>query len=120
MDYKALSEWLLSGKTGASSEALAAHLGGVGKKSGNYPHDHGDFMRCEGLLDAVPELRGRLHEMATVNKYWAALVPVWEDIRSARDDKKYALIQRAIRPVENGDANLVRLGPGVTMRIGEL
>ena len=120
MDYKALASWALSGTTGASAEAIATNLSGVGKKEGNYPHDAGDFGRCERLLDAVPELRGRLHEMSGVNKYWAALVPAWEKIRAAKDSDKYALIQEVVRKIEDKDQSIIRLGEGVTIRFGGL
>lgn len=118
MDYKAVAEWALSGTTGLSAEAIATNLCDIGKKTGNYPHDAGDFGRCERLLNAVPELRGRLHEMASVNQYWDALIPVWEAIRSANDADKYALIQAAVRKIEDQDPSIIRLGDGITMRFG--
>lgn len=117
MDYKALAGWLSSRKTGASSVCIARHLMG-GETDGSYPHDAGDFDRCEGLLDAVPGLRKRLPEMAAVNRYWAALVPRWEEIRTAQD--KTAMIRSIVRPLEDAYQKVVRLGDRITLRFGEI
>ena len=114
MDYKSLSAWAL-GRTGASSKCIARHMMGL-STDGSYPHDGGDFGRCEALLDAVPDLRHRLPEMAEVNRYWAALVPRWEDIRGAED--QYALIQSIVRPIQNADNNHISLGNGISLTIG--
>ena len=114
-----LLEWFQSGETGASSKCIAAHL--TGKKSdGSYPHDAGDFGRCVGLLNAVPELRVMISTMAQVNAYWAALVVHWEDLEKLSGDYKAltAAIQKIIRPLEDKDKNIVRLNGGVSIRFG--
>lgn len=116
-ETRAIAAWALSGRTGASSQAMAAHLLGL-KCDGSYPHDGGDFGRCEGLLDAVPSLRGRLGEMASLNAYWAALVPAWEEIRQAPEGDRRSLIRRAIRPVEDKNPRFVRFASGGSMRFG--
>lgn len=115
-DYKALVAWALSRRTGASSICIAAHLAGL-KTDGSYPHDGGDFERCEGLLKEVPGLRERLPEMAAVNRYWAALAPRWEEIRAS--DNKRALIQSIVRPIEDASGNVVRHA-GATVRFGDI
>lgn len=112
---KAALIWALGDGVGQSSKCIAQHLMGL-KPNGSYPSDGGDFMRCEGLLDAVPEFRDRIGEMASVNAYWAALAPAWESIRQSSD--KYEAIKRLTRPVEKGDPNVVRLGEGVLIRFG--
>lgn len=118
MDYKALATWALGRSTGASATCIARHMMGL-KTDGSYPHDGGDFGRCEALLDAVPGLRERLPEMAAVNEYWARLVPRWEEIRAAKDSKEqYRLIQSIVRPVQDADARIIRLGEGATLRFG--
>ena len=81
--------WLLSGDTGLSSKAIVRKLMGYDKPIkgqvvtddhsilehvGNYPHDTDDLGRCIRLLEAVPEFKSRLKEMATVNKEWEGLV----------------------------------------------
>lgn len=115
MDYRAIAQWALGSSTGASAKCIANHLIGS-KADGSYPHDGDDFGRCEKLLDAVPELRLRLSEMNAVNKYWAALVPRWEEIRQAED--KYKLIQSIVRDLEDADPRHVRFGDGMSMRFG--
>ncbi len=99
-EFKAVAIWALTGETGSSSECIAAHLLGL-KHNGSYPHDGADFGRCEGLLNAVPSFRDRLPEMASVNAYWAALVPRWNDIKSAPN--QYAAIKAIVRPIEDAD-----------------
>ena len=65
---------------GASAKSILAHLTADYPQDGSYPHDSGDFMRCEMQLVERQDLRDRLHEMAEVNAYWAALVPRWDDL----------------------------------------
>ena len=116
MNNEALAKWALGDDTGASSTCIARHLSGL-KSDGSYPHDGGDFGRCERLLDAVPELRARLPEMAKVNAYWAALVPRWDDIKAAQD--KYKMIQSIVRPIEDKDSRVLRFGKNATIRFGK-
>lgn len=113
----AIAVWGSGRSTGASAKCIAAHMLGQ-KTDGSYPHDGGDFNRCETLLDAAPELRGRMHEMTSVNKYWEALVPKWEEIRGAPDAAKYDAIQSIVRPLEKKDPSVVHLGEGVSMKFG--
>lgn len=94
MDYKAIAEWAVTGRTGLSSRCMAAHMMGL-KTTGDWPRDGGDFGRCEELLEAVPELRCRIMEMAEVNRYWAAIVPHWDAIKASPD--KYATIDGLVR-----------------------
>jgi len=115
MDYKAIAHWALGSSTGASAKCMVRHLSGM-KADGSYPHDDGDFERCEAVLDAIPSLRSDFPRMAEVNKYWAALVPRWSDIHSSKD--QYKLIQSIVRNIEDSDTNHIRLGDGVSMRFG--
>ncbi len=95
-----------------SAKCIVMHLTG-NKSDGSYPHDGGDFGRCEALLDRFPELRVRMWEMATVNKYWAALAPRWEEIRAAKD--QYKTIQSIVRPIQDADPKVSRLGGGISI-----
>jgi len=115
MNYRTLAIWALGRSTGTSSICIARHMIGL-DTNGSYPSDGGDFGRCETLMETVPGIRERLSEMATVNRYWAALVPRWDEIKASAD--QYSLIQSIIRPVENRDTNHVRLGEGVSIRVG--
>lgn len=112
-EFKAVAVWALTGRTGMSSKAIAAHLLGL-ECDGSYPHDGGDFGRCEKLLEAVPSFRERLTEMTSVNKYWAAIAPRWGEIRSASD--KYEKIKSITRPIEDEDLRVVRLSETVSIR----
>ena len=118
MDWEALARWALSGSTGASAEAIASNLAGLEHQSGDYPHDAGDFGRCESMMNAVPGFRLRLAEMASVNKYWAALVPEWDRIKSAPDAGRSDVIRSIIRPIQDADRAVVRLSDSVTMTSG--
>jgi len=111
---KAALEWIVGDDTGLSSKALWAKMMGVESKHYyNYPHDGGDFGRCDRLLDAVPEWRARLPEMAECSPQWAALVARWEEIRAAVQHdirlkygsppsayKSYGLMRSILRPLE--------------------
>jgi hypothetical protein len=114
-DNLELAKWALGRHVGASSRCIARHM--IGQRAGGeYPHDAGDFERCETLLDAVPSYRARLGEMASVNAYWAALVPQWEAIRAAPD--KHAAIQAIVRSIEDADQRFFRLGAHASLRGG--
>jgi hypothetical protein len=81
-------KWMLNGRVGLSSKAMAAHLCGF-PCEGDYPIDPDDFNRCMMFLDAVPEARALLPKMAEVNRYWAALVSRWDEIEAAfRDERR--------------------------------
>lgn len=114
MDYKAIAKWAVSERTGASSKCMAAHFMGL-ENDGSYPHDAGDFGRCECLLVAVPELRLRLHEMAEVSAYWAALAAKWDDIRTAPEPEKYKIMKAILKPIQDADRNHISLGNGVSI-----
>lgn len=76
-----LLEWFATGRIGASSRAIAHKMMGfVTTPDRNYPHDPDDLNRCLLLLEAVPEIRPRMKEMADVCPEWARLVARWEEI----------------------------------------
>ena len=96
------------------------------KGSGAYPSDGADLGRCLRLLEAVPEWKPRLPEMAAVNDYWAALVTHWAELSSlhangqqrGRHDEVYFRMKQILDPIENRDPRIVKLGGGVSMRFG--
>ena len=101
-------QWLMNGRVGASSKAMATHLCGL-RCDGSYPLDPGDLNRCLLFLQDVPEARAELPKMATVNKVWAALVERWSEIeamflaevgldwcKAESAPKTYKLMQKAI------------------------
>jgi len=105
---------------GASARSILAHLTGGQTQTGDYPRDSGDFGRCEAILDAKPELRARLPEMADVNAYWAALVPHWEAIRAASPEAQTAAIRHIIAPVQKADPDHIPFGPDASIQLGPI
>ena len=81
-----LLEWLHNGERGISSNTMVEQLAGLPcrqhKWFSSHPRDPADFARCIRLLDAVPELRERLGEMAAVSPEWAALVREWGQLEA--------------------------------------
>lgn len=120
------SKWIVSCDTGASSKTIWSVMMGVERSDRSYPHDPGDFGRCYRLLTLIPEWRARLAEMATVSNYWSALVENWEKIeRQYLDElagnsapKTYKLMQSILRPIEDADRNVIRMGDGATLCFG--
>lgn len=82
---KAFIQWLANGERGISSNTIATRLSGIDCMPKNWrkdhPHDPADFLRCEKLLDAVPEFRDRLSEMQAESPVWKALYLRWDDIK---------------------------------------
>lgn len=76
---RAALEWLAGGHTGASSKTMCFFFLGVGRpEAPDHPHDACDFGRCLGLLEAVPEWRSRVPELATLSPCWKAIVEQWD------------------------------------------
>lgn len=82
IDWRAATEWLLSGASGRSSETILRRLAGIplADRHWNWPLDDSDFARCYVLLKQIPSLRPRIGEMADVNREWAALVAHWDEL----------------------------------------
>lgn len=117
------AEWALSGDTGVSSESIAKHMMGLpgGTWGYGYPSDGSDLGRCIRLLDAIPEWRERLPEMARHSEAWAELVKHWDELETMhRDDDKrlYGRMKAMLAGPEGRDRNLVKLGNGVSLRFG--
>jgi len=117
-EIEGLGQWIAEFGKGLSARAIAAHLGGVWEQTGNYPSDADDFRRCERLLDMVPEFRDRLGEMAEVNAYWRALVPLWTSLSKASGEALTAQIRAVVVPIELRDPSIGQMQPGVSVRAG--
>lgn len=119
---KRAAKWAATGKTGTSSQAmLAVMVGERPKTSFCYPHDGGDLGRCIGLLDAVPEYRERLSEVAAIGPEWAALIDHWPELeaRWRRDDKSlYDRMKQILDPIEAKNRNLIKIGKGGSLYFG--
>ncbi|MFS0716865.1 hypothetical protein ABC337_15375 [Arthrobacter sp. 1P04PC] len=83
-----LTDWLMFGERGVSSEAIVGHLV-YGKVRGGFndPADPADFRRCELLLRQVPLLRLELPRMAEVSTRWAALSANWDKIAALLEEE---------------------------------
>lgn len=116
------NQWIAGRDTGASSKALWAVMMGSKPERHAYPSDGGDLGRCMRLLDAVPEWKPRIGEMAAISPYWAALVAEWPKLERlhAADDHKatYAAMKAILNPIEDKDPGIIRLGGGMSMRFG--
>jgi len=85
---EAAKTWLAEGERGVSSETIFSEMTGipvVGRHGGHPPCDPSDFRRCHLLLEAVPEFKARLAEMAGVSQVWARLVEKWDEIVASLD-----------------------------------
>ena len=78
-------DWLASGDSGLSSEAIFFHMIGATNFRKTHPLDPGDLGRCLRLLEAAPEWKARMPEMASVSKGWALLVPHWNVLAKLMD-----------------------------------
>ncbi len=86
-EQRKVIKWLCNGEVGSSSECMAMWLafGEIGDV--NHPHDPADLDRCLRLLDAAPELRGVLTNMAKLSPSWNALISSWDAIEKSHLDE---------------------------------
>lgn len=123
-------EWIVGRDTGASSKALWATMMGQ-KSDGSHPHDPGDLGRCLRLLKMIPEWKTRLAEMGGVSPYWSALVEVWATLEALMLEemgpnfdtgfsakKTNSLMTKVLRPIEDADETVFRMGKGMTIKFG--
>lgn len=93
-----------SGGPGVSAHTIYDKLRGAGRKVDpldfsfkSHPHDAGDFGRCMELLDAVPEWRERIGEMADVSAQWSRLSSMWPKIERSYRAGRRKEVDRMIR-----------------------
>ena len=114
---KKIIKWFVTGNIGSSSKAIVAQLMGIYAKRnwGDHPHDSGDFGRCYKLLEAVPEFKPRIKEMAVRSNEWAALVEHWDELTElyANDGKCYERMKEILSTVKEKKG--VDLGNGITV-----
>lgn len=73
--------WIVKGETGSSSKAIWAHMVGVSVDGyAHSPSDPADLNRCLLLLEAVPEWKERMHEMAAHGGEWVGLSARWDEL----------------------------------------
>lgn len=83
IERKAL-RWLFGPNTGLSSESMCCFfLTGETPCRGAYaPGDPSDFRRCMGLLEAVPEWRKRVPELAALGGEWVGISKDWDRVEA--------------------------------------
>lgn len=99
-----INHWLFNGYTGISSKTIASVFLGIDYKEASHPHDPADFKRCYDFLRVVPELRGRLDQVAEKHPTWKYLVAEWDrfekllerDMEKRGSGELYREMQRAI------------------------
>ncbi len=106
-------DWLDNGRVGLSSATMCATFFPQLKNHHklrdkydfddnleiNWPHDNGDFSRCQKFLEAVPEVKSRLPELKSLCKEWNNLVDKWDEIAvlmDANSDAAYSLIRSCL------------------------
>jgi hypothetical protein len=84
---KDIACWLLNGKTGISSKAMAAVVIGCELepmwRCDNHPHDLGDFNRCIKFVDTVPEVRNWFPAIRMLSPQWEAVIGNWDRLRTS-------------------------------------
>ncbi len=119
---KRAAQWAATGNTGISSKAILAVMVGKPPKSAFcHPHDGGDLGRCIGLLDAVPEYRFRLGEVAALSPEWAALINHWDELESmwrSKHDGLYKRMKEILDPIEARNPNIIKFGSGSALYTG--
>lgn len=72
--------WVIYGSTGNSSLQLWGGMVGAESEDRRHHHpgDFGDFNRCLLLLEAVPEWKSRIGEMASQSIGWSIWAEHWE------------------------------------------
>lgn len=73
-------EWLATGETGISSEAIAFQALGVsseGRWGRTHPSDPADLRRCVLMLQRCPEAKPALSKLADKSAAWRGLVKEW-------------------------------------------
>jgi len=78
--------WLNGIDTGVSSLTMYCAMTGNRFPRPNFipdvPHDVGDFGRCVRMLEKLPHLRPRLHEVAEHHAMWIEFVERWDELEA--------------------------------------
>jgi len=78
--------WMKYGETGLSSKTMWYHFMNCADFAIDYPHDPSDFGRCYKLLEAVPEWKSRIKELASLSPVWKKLVENWDKLSRMYED----------------------------------
>lgn len=84
------------GAVGASSETMFNYFMGNDVPWPDHPYDSGDFARCYGLLEAVPEWKERIDELSSLSPEWKSLVSEWQ-LLVVMHENNHSMISDKIR-----------------------
>lgn len=87
---KRVFEWLASGDTGLSSEAIMLWLSARVKDEtwgSHTPSDPSDLGRCLRLLERIPEWKERMPEMAEAGGLWPGYVARWDEMAALMEEE---------------------------------
>jgi len=96
------ARWWLGTDVGSSAAAIFAALcranlqleaGRVGRSK--TPQDAADFGRCQRLLDAIPEWRARLDEVAVkyADTAWPTILSRWAELETAKPKRQTEILR---------------------------
>ena len=86
MDIR-LAQWFATGSVGTSSKAIALWLS-AGVRGDGPPSDPSDLSRCLALLDAIPEWKDRVGEMASAGERWVPFAERWAELVALFNEEK--------------------------------
>jgi len=72
--------WIANGERGMSAITMWQVFMDADKVGHSHPYDPDDFKRCYKLLEAVPEWKLRIGEMAKVSDQWKNLSENWDKL----------------------------------------
>jgi hypothetical protein len=72
--------WIARGETGSSSKTMWRYFMDGYRIDPSHPYDPDDFKRCYKLLEAVPEWKSRVHELAVLSPQWQKLSENWDKL----------------------------------------
>ena len=78
-----LARWLMGGRVGMSSKAMAGVIFGVPGGGTSHPHDPADFNRCLLFLRDVPEAIPLLHLCSRLSPQWSSLIARWDEVEQS-------------------------------------
>ncbi len=80
--------WIANGHVGMSSKTMWSHFMGLKSFEINHPYDPDDFSRCYRLLQAVPEWKGRVAELASLSSAWKGLAENWQKLTEMYEENE--------------------------------
>jgi len=90
--------WFATGYVGISSKNIALKTLGKETAAFGWPHDADDFSRCYRMLKSCPSVD--IAVMKSVDKVWADLVVVWDELTKLYENGHYKLIYSTINNIQ--------------------